>query len=178
MERILIVVDMQNDFVDGALGTKEAASIVDSVVSKIERFDGRLIATLDTHGHDYLETAEGKKLPVAHCIKGTAGWELHEKVQQALAGKNYKTVEKGTFGSVRLAQELSKEWEEEPFEAELIGLCTDICVVSNALLLKAHIPQMRIFVDASCCAGVTPKTHQAALETMKMCQIDVTEDSI
>lgn len=178
MKRVLIVVDMQNDFVDGALGTKEAALALGSVVAKIECFDGRVIATMDTHQQDYLETAEGKKLPVPHCIKGTYGWELNEKVREALEKKDYRTVEKGTFGSVSLAQELLEAWEEEPFEAELVGLCTDICVISNALLLKAYIPQMRILVDAACCAGVTPKTHQAALETMKMCQIDVIEDRI
>ncbi len=173
MDRILIVVDMQTDFVDGALGTKEAQEAACLAASKIERFPGRIIATLDTHGQDYLDTAEGKKLPVVHCVKGTAGWELHERIRQALAGKSYQTIEKDTFGSVRLAQELLEAWQKEPFEAELIGLCTDICVVSNALLLKAYLPQMRIVVDAGCCAGVTPKTHQAALETMKMCQIEV-----
>ncbi len=129
---------MQTDFVDGALGTKEAQEAACLAASKIERFPGRIIATLDTHGQDYLDTAEGKKLPVVHCVKGTAGWELHEKIQQALAGKSYQTIEKDTFGSVRLAQELLEAWQKEPFEAELIGLCTDICVVSNALLLKAY----------------------------------------
>lgn len=176
MDRILIVVDMQKDFVDGALGTKEAAAIVEPVVSKIRDFDGRIIATLDTHQQDYLDTAEGKKLPVPHCIKGTDGWQLHDKVRQALSKKAYKTVEKGTFGSVELAGELRSLWEKggkNSIEAELVGLCTDICVVSNALLLKAYIPEMRIVVDADCCAGVTPKTHQAALETMQMCQIEV-----
>ncbi len=176
MDRILIIVDMQKDFVDGALGTKEAVEAARRAASKISGFQGRIIATLDTHGQDYLDTAEGKKLPVPHCIKGTAGWELHETVRQALSGKPYQAIEKETFGSVRLAQELSKAWQDEPFEAELIGLCTDICVVSNALLLKAYLPQMRITVDAACCAGVTPKTHEAALETMKMCQIEVAGD--
>ena len=173
MKKILIVVDMQNDFVDGALGTQEAVEIVGNVVSKIAGFDGRILATLDTHHSDYLNTAEGKKLPVPHCIGGTQGWLLNGKVLYALSEKDYKTIEKPTFGSTQLVEELRRIREQEEIEVELIGLCTDICVVSNALLLKAHFPEMRISVDASCCAGVTPGTHQAALETMKMCQIDV-----
>ena len=131
MDRILIVVDMQSDFVDGALGTKEAQEAACLAASKIERFPGRIIATLDTHGQDYLDTAEGKKLPVVHCVKGTAGWELHERIRQALEGKSYQTIEKDTFGSVRLAQELLEAWQKEPFESELIGLCTDICVAQG-----------------------------------------------
>ncbi len=173
MKKILIVVDMQNDFVDGALGTQEAVEIVGNVVSKIAGFDGRILATLDTHHSDYLNTAEGKKLPVPHCIGGTQGWLLNGKVLYALSEKDYKTIEKPTFGSTQLVEELRRIREQEEIEVELIGLCTDICVVSNALLLKAHFPEMRISVDASCCAGVTPGTHQAALETMKMCQIDI-----
>ena len=175
MEKILILVDMQNDFVDGALGTSEAQAIVGNVVSKIRNFQGRIIATLDTHGQNYLETAEGKKLPVPHCIKGTEGWKIKAEVLAALESKNYQLVEKNTFGSVGLP-ELVREMtdgREEELEIELAGLCTDICVVSNALLLKAHFPQAGIKVDADCCAGVTPKTHQAALETMGMCQIDI-----
>lgn len=175
MQKILIVIDMQNDFVDGALGTKEAVSIVGRVVSKIENFNGKIIATQDTHGQDYLETAEGRKLPVPHCIRGTEGWELNEKVRRALAKKEHMVMEKGTFGSVRLAEEIGRMLEQEEVEAQLVGLCTDICVVSNALLLKAHFPEMNLSVDASCCAGVTPKTHEAALETMKMCQIEVSD---
>ena len=173
MKKILIVVDMQNDFVDGALGTQEAVEIVGNVVSKIAGFDGRILATLDTHHSDYLNTAEGKKLPVPHCIGGTQGWLLNGKVLYALSEKDYKTIEKPTFGSTQLVEELRRIREQEEIEVELIGLCTDICVVSNALLLKAHFPEMRLSVDASCCAGVTPGTHQAALETMKMCQIDI-----
>ncbi len=173
MEKILIVVDMQNDFVDGALGTKEAVGILENVVSKIKNFEGRIFVTLDTHGKDYLETAEGKKLPVPHCIRDTKGWQLNEKVLEALSGKAYRTLEKNTFGSTVLAEEMKEIREKEEIRAELIGLCTDICVVSNALLLKAYCPEMEIGVDASCCAGVTPKTHEPALETMRMCQIDV-----
>lgn len=174
MERILIVVDMQNDFVDGALGTKEAVGILENVVSRIKNFEGRIFVTLDTHQKDYLETSEGKKLPVPHCIRGTKGWQLNEKVLEALAGKDYRTVEKNTFGSTVLAEEIREIRKKEEIRTELIGLCTDICVVSNALLLKAYCPEMEISVDASCCAGVTPKTHEAALETMRMCQVDVT----
>ncbi|MCI8788116.1 MAG: cysteine hydrolase [Lachnospiraceae bacterium] len=173
MEKVLIVVDMQKDFVDGSLGTAEAVAIVDKVASRIAAFDGRIFATLDTHQADYLETAEGKKLPVPHCIKDTDGWLLNEKVMYALSEKNYRTIEKGTFGSTKLVEEIAKLAADGEVAVELIGLCTDICVVSNALLLKAHFPEMGIAVDASCCAGVTPKTHEAALETMKMCQIDI-----
>ena len=149
MKKILIVVDMQNDFIDGALGTKEAVGIVDGVAAKIAGFDGRIFATVDTHHENYLETAEGKKLPVPHCISGTHGWLLHEKVLYALSDKDYKTVEKPTFGSTALVEEL--RWLRE----------------------KEYFPETVISVDASCCAGVTPETHKAALETMKMCQIDI-----
>jgi len=173
MEKILVVVDMQNDFVDGALGTKEAAGIVNRAAEKIRGFEGRIFVTLDTHQQNYLETSEGKKLPIPHCIKGTEGWKLNGKVSEALSGREYRLIEKGTFGSTDLAEEIGALLKGGEAEIELIGLCTDICVVSNALLLKAHFPESVISVDASCCAGVTPKTHEAALETMKMCQIDV-----
>lgn len=173
MKKILVVVDMQKDFVDGALGTKEAVAIVDNVVNKINGHDGDIFVTYDTHFENYMETSEGKKLPVPHCIKGTDGWKLNDKVQAALAAKTYTEVEKITFGSVDLPQLLKKAVGDGEFEIELVGLCTDICVVSNALLLKATFPEVAISVDASCCAGVTPDTHNAALATMKMCQINV-----
>ncbi len=173
MKKILVVVDMQNDFVDGALGTKEAVGVVDNVVSKIKDFDGKIIATLDTHQHNYLETSEGKKLPVPHCIRMTNGWLLNEKVLNALSEKDYKIVEKKTFGSTKLVNEIRRIKGNEEIEIEFVGLCTDICVVSNALLLKAYFPQVKMIVDANCCAGVTPESHKAALTTMKMCQIDV-----
>lgn len=173
MKKILIVVDMQNDFVDGALGTAEAAAIVNKVAEKIRGFQGLIFATYDTHFENYMETSEGKKLPVRHCIKGTEGWQLNEKVAQALSEKNFTEVEKLTFGSVDLPELVIKAAEGEDFEIELVGLCTDICVVSNALLLKANFPEAEITVDASCCAGVTVDTHKAALATMKMCQINV-----
>ena len=171
MKNFLIVVDMQKDFVDGALGTKEAVAIVDNVAEKIKNFDGEIFVTYDTHFEDYTETSEGKNLPVPHCIKDTEGWQLNEKVAEALKDKEYTAIEKITFGSVDLPDFVEERTEGENFSAELIGLCTDICVVSNALLLKANFPEAEISVDSSCCAGVTPETHEAALTTMKMCQI-------
>lgn len=173
MKKILVVVDMQNDFVDGSLGTKEAAGIVNNVVEKIGNFDGGIFATLDTHNHDYMDTSEGKKLSVPHCIRMTNGWLLNEKVMAALSDKDYRTIEKKTFGSTRLVNNIRKIKNGDDIEIELVGLCTDICVVSNALLLKANFPEVKITVDASCCAGVTPESHSSAFTTMKMCQIDV-----
>ena len=176
MKKILIVVDMQKDFVDGALGTKEAAAIVPNVVSKIKNFDGDIIVTYDTHFENYMETSEGKNLPVSHCIKDTDGWELDRNVEEALEGKDYIAVEKPTFGSLDLPEILSENYDEYDISIELIGLCTDICVVSNAIILKAAFYETPISVDASCCAGVTPESHKAALATMKMCQINVVNE--
>ena len=173
MKKILIVVDMQKDFVDGALGTKEALAIVDNVVKKIEDFDGDLIVTYDTHSDDYMSTQEGKNLPVPHCIKGTDGWKLDSRVQTALEGREYKAIEKPTFGSTVLVDYLKGKYADEELDIELIGLCTDICVVSNALLIKASFLDAVVSVDSSCCAGVTVDSHNAALTTMKMCQIHV-----
>ena len=141
MKKLLIVVDMQKDFVDGALGTAEAVAIVDNVVSKIENFDGDIIATYDTHPENYMETQEGKNLPVPHCIKGTDGWKLDAKVQAALDKKGFKAIEKPTFGSVALPEYIKANYNPAEIEIELIGLCTDICVVSNALILKANFPE-------------------------------------
>lgn len=173
MKKLLIVVDMQKDFVDGALGSKEAVAIVPAVVEKIKQHEGDFIVTYDTHPDNYMETQEGKMLPVPHCIKGSAGWQLDAQVQAALEGKTYKTVEKPTFGSVELMEYIKENYNPEDLEIELIGLCTDICVVSNALLLKANFLETKVSVDASCCAGVTPESHEAALLTMKMCQVHV-----
>ena len=150
MKHFLIVVDMQKDFVDGALGSPEAQAIVPNVMDKILSFEGQIFATLDTHNADYMETAEGKKLPVPHCIKGTPGWMLDDGVAAALEQKGYTPVEKVTFGSVLLPRLLYQAAGGEPFSAELIGLCTDICVVSNALMVKANFPEMEISVDSSC----------------------------
>ena len=165
MKKTLIVVDMQNDFIDGALGTKEAAAIVPNVKKKIQEYvaqGAEIIYTRDTHTEDYMNTNEGKNLPVPHCIKGTQGWEIAD----GLYVENCKIVDKPTFGYIG--------WADYAFEeVELIGLCTDICVVSNALMIKALFPEINVSVDASCCAGVTPQSHEAALTTMKMCQIKV-----
>lgn len=173
MKKVLVVVDMQNDFIDGALGTPEAQAIIDNAVEKIENFNGEIFVTYDTHYENYSNTLEGKKLPVPHCIKGTSGWELNPKIADVLSVKKYKSVEKLTFGSVDLPNLIKKAIEGEKAEITLIGLCTDICVVSNALLLKANFLDNEIFVDASCCAGVTPETHNAALDTMRCCQINI-----
>ena len=174
MKKVLVVVDMQNDFIDGSLGTKEAQSIVSNVVKKIKEWDGDIIATLDTHNPDYLCTREGKYLPVEHCIVNTEGHKIRTEVNDALlnagATRFVHYLEKPTFGSTELPELVE---DSEVGYIELVGLCTDICVVSNALLLKAAFPELDIAVDASCCAGVTPQSHTAALTTMKMCQIDV-----
>ena len=172
MRKILVVVDMQNDFVDGALGTKEAEAIVENVVSKIAGFEGEIIATYDTHQENYLETREGKYLPVRHCIENADGWKLNDKVEKALSEKSVVRIKKPTFGSVELVGML-KDCDMTDTEVTLIGLCTDICVVSNAMLLKAYYPEMNICIDAKCCAGVTPESHEAALTTMKMCQMNI-----
>ena len=173
MKRFLVVVDMQKDFVDGALGSKEAVAIVPAVVNKIRSFDGDIFVTYDTHFKNYMDTQEGKLLPVPHCVKGTSGWQLDNAVAEALAEKAYTPVEKITFGSTALPELIGRAAGEEPFSVELIGLCTDICVVSNALLIKANFPEAPVSVDAACCAGVTPAKHEAALETMRSCQIAI-----
>ena len=169
---ILVVVDMQNDFIDGALGTPEAVAIVPKVMVKMMNFDGLVLATRDTHGEDYLETQEGKNLPVKHCIKGTHGWEIKEEIRQLLISQ---PIDKPTFGSEALGNVLKDlNNDVEPIDSiTLIGLCTDICVISNAMLLKAFLPEVPIQVDASCCAGVTPESHERALEAMKACQIEI-----
>jgi len=173
MKKILVVVDMQNDFIDGALGTAEAQAIVDNAAEKIKNFNGDVFVTYDTHFDNYMEKQEGKKLPVPHCIKGTKGWELNSKIAEALKDKDYKTVEKLTFGSVELPKLIEQKIGDDKAKITLIGLCTDICVVSNALLLKANLLDAEIYVDAACCAGVTQQTHNAALDTMRCCQINV-----
>lgn len=172
MEKYLVVVDMQKDFVDGALGTAEAVGIIENVVNKINEFDGKIFVTYDTHENDYLETREGKYLPVPHCIRDTDGWELNVRVLEALEGKEYLKIFKPTFGSTELVK-LFEECDQKNTEVTFIGLCTDICVVSNAMLLKANYPEMDINVVSDCCAGVTPESHEAALTTMKMCQINI-----
>ncbi len=178
-QKILVVIDMQNDFIDGALGTKEAAAIVPAVRAKIlaARDEGTaLFATMDTHADNYLETSEGQMLPVPHCIKGTDGWQIHPEIAELLT--DAVILEKPTFGCLRLPYEIAALMDEnhareEDTVIEIVGLCTDICVASNALILKAHFHEADIRLDSACCAGVTVEKHQAALETMRSCQIIV-----
>ena len=171
MRDILIVVDMQNDFIGGALGTKEAVAIVPAVKAKIEGFKGEVYFTRDTHPENYMETQEGRNLPVPHCIKGTEGWQIRPELD---ALRKTEAIDKPTFGSRELGELLLKLNEKEAISSiTLIGLCTDICVISNALLAKAFLPEVPVSVDSACCAGVTPETHENALAAMKMCQIKV-----
>lgn len=168
--KLLIVVDMQNDFITGALGSAQAKAIVPKVAQKLaqRRSEGwQAVFTRDTHGPDYLDTREGKKLPVPHCIKDTPGWQICDE----LAVEDALVVDKPTFGSPQLAHLAARM---EPERVELVGLCTDICVISNALLLKAAVPEAEVTVDASCCAGVTPESHENALRAMAACQVEVT----
>lgn len=170
--KYLIVVDMQKDFITGSLGTKEAKAILPEVISKIKGFDGKVIFTKDTHAEDYLDTQEGKNLPVKHCIEGEDGWRLADELEGMAVELGSRIYNKPTFGCVGLAERLKEENDStELEEIELCGLCTDICVISNAMLLKAFMPEVKISVDARCCAGVTPASHKNALEAMKMCQI-------
>jgi nicotinamidase-related amidase len=172
--KILVVVDMQNDFIDGALGTEEAKTIVPKVVEKINSFDGIVAVTRDTHQENYLDTQEGKNLPVTHCIENSCGWLLPDTVCEALFDKDIEVFTKSTFGSVSLANWITNIDIICPVtDVVFIGLCTDICVISNALLIKAFLPEAKITVDAACCAGVTPESHANALAAMKMCQINI-----
>ncbi|MDO4285648.1 MAG: isochorismatase family cysteine hydrolase [Eubacteriales bacterium] len=173
-KKFLIVVDMQKDFVTGSLGTREAQAIVPAVVRKVQEFDGSVLFTKDTHEENYLASQEGRLLPVPHCIRGTDGWQLLPELDAFCAEHGCRVYEKPTFGCTALAHDLCAVNAAEGIESiELIGLCTDICVVSNALLLKAAMPEVPILVDESCLAGVTPEKHDAALETMRSCQITV-----
>lgn len=173
--KVLIVIDMQKDFTTSALGNPETAAVVGNVAEYITKFrnenkDGKLIATLDTHNEDYMNTQEGKKLPVPHCIRGTDGWMLEDAVENAL-GENCIKLEKITFGAVDLPFAVGRDENIE--EIQLVGVCTDICVISNAMILKAAFPEVPIRIIADCCAGVTPDTHNNALEAMKMCQMEI-----
>ena len=172
MKKLLIVVDMQNDFVDGVLGTPEAKAIVPNVVNKIRSWNGDIVCTLDTHHEDYISTREGRFLPVAHCVEGTKGYAVNEDVLAGLCSHIglMEPVKKYTFGSTALPELIRPLGYDY---IELVGLCTDICVVSNAMILKSHFPEIDIAVDASCCAGVTPESHSAALTTMRMCQSNI-----
>lgn len=170
MKKLLIVVDMQNDFIDGSLRTAEAQAVVPNVKAKIKMYEtnkDKIIFTRDTHSENYLETQEGKNLPVKHCITETKGWCIAPMLQYI----GHQVWCKGSFGSIGMAKEITTEYN--PDEIEIVGLCTDICVISNALILKAAMPETKITVDASCCAGVTPESHKNALSAMKMCQISI-----
>lgn len=168
---VLVVVDMQNDFIDGALGTKEAVAIVPNVIEKIKNFEGLVLATRDTHTEEYMDTQEGRNLPVPHCIKGSEGWQIQSDIAALIAEE---PVDKPTFGSRELGEKLVALNEKEAIESiTLIGLCTDICVISNAMTIKAFLPEVPIIVDSACCAGVTPAQHDQALEAMKICQVQV-----
>ena len=173
MKKLLLVIDMQNDFIDGALGTKEAQSILPAVIERVRSFDGDVIFTRDTHFDNYMETQEGKNLPVLHCIKGTPGWELAPELEKLRQERNAPVFDKLTFGCKELPAYLEEHYPEGLESAELIGVCTDICVISNALLVKAFFPELPVSVTASLCAGVSPQSHENALEAMKMCQITV-----
>lgn len=171
MRKLLLVVDMQNDFIDGALGSEEALGIVDAVAKRISDFSGEVIFTRDTHFENYLSTAEGKKLPVKHCIKDSLGWQISEKLP---IPQSARIIDKETFGSSELAMLLARENLLSPIsEIEIVGLCTDICVISNAFLLKAYLPECEISVNSALCRGVTPESHQNALAAMAACQINI-----
>ena len=173
MNRYLFVIDYQNDFVDGALGFPGAEKLDERIAAKVRQYGkGHVLFTRDTHFENYMDTREGKNLPVPHCIKGTEGWKIHPQITEALG--DALLVEKPTFGSVKLPQ-IVAQLADDPaaMTIELLGVCTDICVASNALLLKAHFPEAALRVRRACCAGVTPAKHEAALETMSSCQIDV-----
>ncbi len=176
MSKLLMVIDMQNDFITGALGTPEAVKIVPNVVRKIKEYQeagSQIVFTKDTHFKNYLETQEGKNLPVEHCIKGTAGWDICDEIKAVINPEDSTVYEKLTFGSSEYAMDLSDGIYEDVEEIEMVGLCTDICVISNAMIAKTFLTEVKVSVDSSCCAGVTPESHNNALEAMKMCQINI-----
>ena len=186
MQNILVIIDMQNDFITGSLGSPEAQAVVPKIVAKLHKFGGKVYATRDTHDADYLETSEGRHLPVPHCIVGTPGYAINSEIlaaMEACSDNNsisYRIINKTTFGSTALAKTLSEistycNAMGERCRIELVGVCTDICVISNALLIKAYAPEIELVVDATCCAGTTPTAHQATLQVLKSCQIEVIE---
>ena len=173
MTPLLIVIDMQNDFISQALGTAEARSIVPAVREKIKNFPGNVIYTRDTHQTDYLHTAEGKKLPVPHCIKNSEGWQLDPQIASLVRPEDL-LIDKPSFGSMELAEKVKELHEQKELSSiTLVGLCTDICVISNAMILKAALPEVLLLVDAACCAGVSPESHHIALQAMSACQITI-----
>lgn len=170
----LVVIDMQKDFVDGALGTPEAQAIVEGVAARARDFEGTVVFTRDTHEPNYLETQEGRNLPVTHCVRDTPGWQLVPELEEVRRTRDAMVFDKPTFCSVALVWWLAQQNDEKPIDSiEVIGLCTDICVVSNALLIKAHFPEIPVRCEAALCAGVTPAAHDAALSTMRSCQVEV-----
>lgn len=174
MNKVLAVIDVQNDFVTGSLGSELAQAAMDALIAKVKAFDGEIVVTHDTHDDDYLNSSEGKNLPVKHCIIGTDGWQLDPRLQEALKDKKAVNFNKPTFGSTAMCAYLKSKFEAGTLdEVEFIGFCTDICVISNVLLLKAMCPELAISADSSCCAGVTAAKHEAALEVMRSCQIEV-----
>ena len=169
MQDILVVIDMQNDFIDGALGTPEACAVVPRIKDKIDAFAGKVFFTRDTHDENYLDTLEGKNLPVPHCLKGSDGWQIHPALEKL---RKTQAIDKPSFGSVKLAEVLCAEHEQNPLSSiTFVGVCTDICVISNALLVKAYLPEVPLIVDADLCAGVTKESHEVALAAMSACQI-------
>ena len=171
MRDLLLVIDMQNDFIDGALGTPEAVKIVPAVKEKIQNFKGEILFTRDTHYENYLETQEGRNLPVPHCIKGSEGWQIRKELDEL---RTTEAIDKPGFGSLELMEKLKEmNAEEEIGSITLIGLCTDICVITNAMCIKTALPEVSVIVDAKCCAGITPESHENALKAMEMCQIKI-----
>lgn len=174
MNRVLVVIDMQNDFITGALGSEQAQEIVNNVAQRIKNFDGQVVFTRDTHYDNYLDTREGKALPIVHCVEGTPGWELEKNIKKLQLGGDYPVFDKITFGSKRMADFLLYINKLKKIdEVTIIGLCTDICVISNAFIIQAYLPETTIVIDASCCAGVTEQSHKTALEAMRSCQIKI-----
>lgn len=174
MAKVLVVIDMQKDFVTGCLGSEEARAVLPEVEKKVNTFDGEVIFTRDTHQTDYMQTQEGRKLPVIHCVEGSEGWQLMDELEQYRRAHQAKVFDKVTFGSRQLGEALERMNEQEPIESiTFIGVCTDICVISNAMLVKAFLPEVPLFVDSKCCAGVTPRSHENALNAMRACQIEV-----
>lgn len=173
MKKVLVIVNVQNDFIDGTLGTKEAAGIVRNVVSKTRSFKGKIFVILDTHYSGYIDTPEGKKQPVPHCTRLTNGWLVNNDVMSALSGKDFKSIEKQGYGSPKLIHEISKVIGKDKAKIEFCGLHTDASVISNVLIAKAFFPKAKITVDMSCCAGTTPENHNAAITVMKSCHIDI-----
>jgi nicotinamidase-related amidase len=174
MNNYLVVVDMQKDFTYGALYNEDAIAVIPAVEKKIREFDGSVVFTFDTHPKNYMDTQEGRNLPVPHCIEGTDGWQLVEPLEKLRKTGNCVSFKKNTFGSTALGAYLKEENEKQPIDAIVfVGICTDICVISNVLLTKAYLPEVKLSVDASCCAGVTPQSHRTALEAMKACQVEI-----